>query len=338
MEINFKQINPNKKAIDYELLLTFVVTIPETASIPVDFRGELYSEDGYKLGDMLRVSNENHAALWLNATGSTRDKKNYRFEITFNCRLSEKAIQHVENYRLSRKEKTKDVVFIASLQVSSLEGNIELAHIHIATNSGPVENSLQLFYRYVQDFNASPTNMWILSAAGGANYIGSKVYHYPAINVQIDMMDWINNFAPYLDIGNFIVFEFLQPDRQVFAEDLAKRYEKAQEALTAMRQQLAYGEWKQAIICCRPIFELFKNFAAFKKLLIDSGYTEGAYVQLNNSIQGFFGLLSKFYHALEQSPANVNDDIPAQKEDAYMVYSYSVSLLNLVCSKLRRIN
>jgi len=103
-----------------------------------------------------------------------------------------------------------------------------------------------------------------------------------------------------------------------------------------MQKQLVYGEWKQAVISVRPLFELFKNFDEFKNLLMEDGYSAVGFEDLKNTIRSFFMLLSKFYHGLDQSNSSVNEDMQVYKEDAYLAYTFSISLLHLVSQKLKR--
>jgi hypothetical protein len=224
--------------------------------------------------------------------------------------------------------------------VQTLESNIVIGNLKIEKDSTRASANnrdvYSVYYEYENNFSSGRTNMWLLSANGGANFLGSKRHLIPELKVTIDLMKWVNDFARYLNIGNFIVYEFPQPDEIVFSKALKSRYAKAQKALMEMRTQLNYGEWKMAIIVSRPIFELFKNFEDFKKFLLDNGYSEAAYIELRNSIKSFFGLLSKFYHGLNENNSETNPEIPAHKEDAYLAYTYSISLLHLISQKLKR--
>lgn len=190
----------------------------------------------------------------------------------------------------------------------------------------------------MENYRSERANLWVLSGGSGPNFLSGNWYPYKPINIKIDLMDWINNYTKYFNIGNFIVYEFLQPETTILTKELASRYNKAQNALEEMKRQIGYGEWKLAIIAMRPIFELFKNFEEFKSILIKSGYTQSAYDDLNNAVRALFNFISKFHHALEQNYREINAHIPAEKEDVYLAYSFSVSLLHLFSQKIRRVN
>jgi len=118
--------------------------------------------------------------------------------------------------------------------------------------------------------------------------------------------------------------------------ELQKRYAKAITEITEMKKQLQLGEWKQAINASRAVVELFKNFDDFQQLLIDAGYSADAYGELKKSIQSFFNYISKVQHALAMNNRDINETVIVYKEDAYMVYSFCISLLNLVSGKVIR--
>ena len=339
MKIEYKSVEPNLKSLNYELIFTFDITDIGDHELPHNIIGELYSEDDFKLSDLLSGNSHNNYNVHLNAKGAS-NRRWYNNTITLKVtgQLSEKAVAHIENYRLNQKEKSKDVVFKIKLHVYSIEPNIEISNFHLGnpinTERGQVHS---LYYRYDREFSTSNNNLWILSGGGSATYLTYKSYPFPTIfQARIDLMDWVNNYTKYLNIGEFFVYEFLKPEGSVFNKALKGRYDKAQQALKDMQKQLNYWEWKHAIIASRPIVELFNNFDDFKKFLLEHEYSEEAYNDLKKTINGFFDLLSKFYHALKKGNADINPEISANREDAYMAYSFCVTLLHLISQKAKR--
>lgn len=340
LKIEFKSVKPNIQSINHESIFTFIISEIDPDKILNKIQGELYSEDNLKIGELKDIPSKNISHLKLNAGGSIRNNRsNQPIEIMFSCELNKRAINHIENYRLNKKEKTKDIVFTVQLNTLMLESKIVLGNLHLdqsARGGWEGKEAFNVYYQSDNNFSSRRTNMWILSADSGPNFLDQSRSPLTPIQIRIDLMEWINNFTEYLNIGNFIVYEFPQPNKIIFSKILKARYDKAQQALGEMKKQLNYGEWKQAVIMSRPIFELFKNFEDFKKFLLKNGYTESAYIEFKKSVDGFFGLVSKFYHGLEENKTDVNPDIPVEKEDAYLVYSYSISLLHLISQKLRR--
>jgi hypothetical protein len=333
MQIEFKKVEPNKRSLSYELIFTFRVFDIKPNEVPIQFKGELRSEDDFKIGDLVQY-NSNTNYFYLNAQDAIGKEISKEFEIQLHCEFGKRAINHIESYRLNKKEQSKDIIFVVDIVNNRIESNILISHLHLGEVAKGGGNLVS--YKHGQYYGGIDNGMYIMSAGSKSNFLKVIFNNYGTIRVQIDLMDWINKYCQYLDIGNFLVFEFQQPEKTVFSSVIKERYDKAQNALNDMQRQLNYGEWKMAIICIRPVFELFKNFEDFKSLLLESGYSEPAYDELKKSIKNSFGFVSKFYHALDESYVSVNPDIPAQKEDAYFAYSYSVSLLHLVSQKLKR--
>jgi len=335
MKVDFIGVSPNEQSINRELLFTFQISEITPDKIPAKITGALFTEDNLKISN-LEGTFENNGSLWLNAEGASNIKHNSTFQLTLACDFNKKAISHIENYRLNKKEKTKDIVFYARLNIQMLESNIQLANFIFGMKADSKDDKYVVLYQYAKEHATSITNMWVLSANGGPNFFNQRNYALEPITIKIDLMEWVNKYIAYFYIGKFIVYEFVQPSEIHLSTNLKERFQKAERSLEEMKIQLDYGEWKQAIISVRPIFELFKNFSDLKSLLLDSGYTLAAYGELKKTLDGFFGLLSKFYHALGMNSADINPDIPVEKEDAYLAYTFSISLLNLIAQKIRK--
>lgn len=335
MKIEFETVSIREKAIEPELLFTFKMDEIDPTKLPLSIEGELFSEDDYKVGSLLAMGDTGYR-LKLSAQSGGHIEHSHAFSFTLCCQLSQRAIQHIENYRQERNGEMRNVVFKVRLNLTMLEGNLEIAHLHLAGDTSKSENQLSVYYQYVQHFNAVKTNMWILSANNGSKPFEINRYPWPAIAVDIDLMKWNRYFAGPLGLGKFLVYEFTEPESMPVESELQKRYAKALSELIEMKKQLQLGEWKQAINASRPVVELFKNFDDFKQLLLDAGYSLNAYAELKNSIQSFFNYISKVQHALAMNNRDINESVVVYKEDAYMVYSFCVSLLNLVSGKVMR--
>ncbi len=336
MKLSFETISPREKCIEPELLITFSVTDLTMDTIPVQFNGELFSDNGFKIGELTQTVEGNGQNLWLHADGSTKGKHNHPFTLSMCCKMSKAAINFLENRRLKDNNHSKHVGFVARLYQSTMRANMEIAHVHIKDFVAGGIGQKALYYEYVRNFSTGPTNMWILSANGGTNFLEYRSYALEPVGIAIDMMEWINKYCPYFGIGDYIVYEFLQPSRQDGDSEIASRFRKADNAILEMKKMLGYGEWNKAVEAGRPVFELFRDFDAYKSLLLNSGYNQAAFEELNEGIKHFFLFASKFAHVLERNRQNITDDISVEKEDAYFVYSFCVSILYMVSQKLRK--
>jgi hypothetical protein len=336
MKIELQTIEPAIDSIDRELLISFKISEIDTGKVPIGITGNLYLENGKKIGTLCPRSNNGSLPLWLNAHGANAIQINPSFTATMSCQLSENVIHYIEDFRLNQKPRSKDLLFQAKLLVQELSSNVVLASLKLGDEKKFYdEKALEVVYKYDNHFRSERTNMWILSGDSGPNFLSTSVASQFDIPIRIELMTWINEFMEYLKLGKIIVHEFLMPDEIKGSKRLNARYQKAQKSLVEMQKQLKIGEWKQAIIAGRPVYELFKHFDEFKTLLLESGYSIKAYDALNESIKQFFNLLSKIYHGLEQDYETVTD-IPVYSEDAQMVYAFSISILQLISGKMKR--
>ena len=103
-----------------------------------------------------------------------------------------------------------------------------------------------------------------------------------------------------------------------------------------MKTNLINGEWKTLIKNSRPIWELTRNEKEIKSILIESGYNLEAYKAFNNSIKNLFEYASQFIHEYKKgSSTELLDEINVSKEDAYMIYTNSISIVYLILRKVQ---
>jgi hypothetical protein len=335
MKISYKSVEARSDSLDPELYFSFQIDELDINHVPGIIEGELYSEDGYKIGNLVSPASSSYR-LHFQAGGATEAKAFHPITFQLTCQLNQKAVQHIEHYRHEKNNELKDIILKIELNISMFEGNMDIAHLYLGEQPSGANNRVPVSYQFSQHYRADRENMWLLSGKGGPRVFDFNRYKYPSFLISIDMMTWNKCFADYLGIGRFIVYEFLQPQQFTTDSALQKRYEKALRSLTDMKKQMQYGEWKQAVIASRPVIELFKNFSEFQNLLINAGYNIAAFEDLKKSIQAFFDYISKFHHGLAKNNEDINEEISVHQEDAYLVYSYCTSLLNLISCKFRR--
>jgi hypothetical protein len=52
----------------------------------------------------------------------------------------------------------------------------------------------------------------------------------------------------------------------------------------------------------------------------------------------FIGFASKFHHKLDKSKKKITPEIKASKEDAYLIYTLSMNIVNLISKKMQRLS
>ncbi|MGZ6519384.1 MAG: hypothetical protein ACXVED_17475, partial [Bacteroidia bacterium] len=288
-----------------------------------------------RIGSLNEANRVNQYDLFLNANSDSALKNQY-FYVEFSLTLNDKSINYLETER--HKSNLKEVNFKAFINVSTLHSNIRIANVHLAEQLGSFNSDeFALKYKYVHNYKPQRTDLWLLSGNDSPAFMIYKFNKSFEVEAKIDLMNWVNEFIPYLETGNILVLELIQPNKEITgSKKFIERYAKAQNALFEIEKHMKQAEWKAAIIASRPIVELFKKFDEFKTLLTESGYSEPAYNNLKQIMAGFFDLLSKFHHGLAQNSPETNPDIHLHREDAYFVYSHCVSLLNLISQKTNR--
>jgi hypothetical protein len=335
MEIIFCTVQPNKNSIEKELIFYFKIKEISTDKIPLRIAGFIATQDGKKIADINDGNINNDFNLYLNA--KTSDSQfNSEIGVGFSVPFTKKVIDYIECYR--HKNKSKEVIFNIHFQITLVCSNVVISTLGITKsfNDGDTDNELSVKYKNDTNYFPQRTNLWILSGNDSSTFLNMSRYQMSEVTVKIGLMEWVNEFIPYFQIGNILVVELLQPSEINGSKKITDRFIKAQESLIEIKKQLDFGEWNQAIIASRSILELFKNFDEFKKILIDNGYSEQAYLDLKKSIDAFFDFISKFHHSLAKGNVDINPTIYPQKEDAYFVYSFGVSLLHLISQKTKK--
>ncbi|MHB1664267.1 MAG: hypothetical protein ACYCT7_03250 [bacterium] len=191
-----------------------------------------------------------------------------------------------------------------------------------------------VMYNDSGSFSSSQSNIWILSGDNGPIFL-EVIDDINDLPITIPSSDWIHDFCPAFNIGKFFVFEYLMPNYTEGSDSFEERLNKAINAIKDMESKMIAGEWTDVIEDSRPIFELLKNQGEIKNLFIEDGFTDEAYNNLNNSLQSLFDFSSKFHHSVSQTK-KVMPKIKASKEDAYLIYTISMTIVNLISKKLQK--
>ena len=178
--------------------------------------------------------------------------------------------------------------------------------------------------------------MWILSGNSGPEFI--KTINKKFTNrVTISSSDWIHDYCPVFQIGKFAVFEYLLPEYTEGTGSIEERLNTSISAIKKMEENILKGEWNEVIEDSRAIWELLRDHDEIKDLLIKDGYTPQASDDLDKTIKQLFSFTSKFIHQEEIGNRKIMPEMKASKEDAYLIYSLSMNLVNLISKKLQRL-
>lgn len=162
--------------------------------------------------------------------------------------------------------------------------------------------------------------------------------------VSIEQSDWVANFAPKLGIGKFLLLELsiAQNDVTDFWKELT---DLLKSNILEMERCIRLGEWKKAIEYSRQFFDglniknnrntnaPFEN--KLKEVLLAEQHNDEGINDLLKAIKSLFDFTSKYVHPKDRSGL-VKPYPNAGKEDAYLVYTLSIGLFNLITTKIQK--
>ncbi len=281
------------------------------------------------------------------AYGTTHDrelKKEKEHIISLIALLSKGALNHIDDVR--DKNPRRDVVFKLRLRVRTLVSRASISHLHgissAETKPPPLSELLEskgidflIGYKHESDYSAPRTNLWLISGNSEPIFLEIRD-EFQEIPVEIAASDWVQDFAPQLGLGRFVIAELPLPSPVVVGEEFAEWLNEAIKALPEMEEKVKECEWNEVIEKSRPVSELLRHEGMINSILSKHGYTEEAASSLLNAIKGLYDYSSKFIHRVDKDGRTILPEIKAEKEDAYLIHSLSTSLVNLLTQKIRK--
>ncbi len=345
MRINKIVVRPEEKSLNPELVFEIEMNIQNKAEIPLEIRGSIFTEDGIKIANIYEIIHDFSRSYELAAEDvNSINEEKITIKLGVGALLNYKALDYIETLR--DKNQKRDVVLNLDIIIKSLKSRAMLSHMFLLESKaldfqlpGEYKNAKPVFYEYFRNgINPSHINMWILSGNGGATFIEMRNIEFKE-KIVIPSSDWINDYCSVFQIGRFSVFEYPLPDYLEGAErTITIRLDESINAIKKMEEDIKKGEWNQVIEDSRAVWELLRNHDEIKDILTRDGYTEEAFKELNESLNKLFDFSSKFHHKLDKDRKKIMGDIKASKEDAYLIYTVSMNMVNLILKKVNRLN
>ncbi len=163
------------------------------------------------------------------------------------------------------------------------------------------------------------------------------------LQLTIKSSDWVQEFAPVLGLGNFLVMELPiinQEEVKISSDtfsDLCKKINDASGKLNNIKSLLIKGEWNRVVEDSRQIWEsLQKSGDTIIPQLISTttGIDKDKSKQIKEAIDRIYGYASDLHHSVD-SDNNIKLVYTGDKSDAYMMYTLLVSFVNLISYKLK---
>ena len=335
MRIEKIEIKPLQDSINPEMVFDIELQIVGGKEIPLVIIGSLSSVENKKISNIYEPIHERNKNIELSAGRGNKEEK---LLIKVNAPLNSKVLDYIETLRT--KTPKGDVILTLDIVIKTLISRTVLSPMFLLERGTldlpkKYEDAELIFYQYQNDFSPSLGNMWILSGEGGPHFIGVRTNYFNE-KITIPSSDWIHDYCPVFQIGKFAVFEYLIPEYTEGAGNIEERLNHSISAIKKMEDHIIKGEWNEVIEDSRAVWELLRNQNEITDLLRRDGYTEEASTDLNESIKKLFDLSSKFHHE-EDKGKRVMAKIKASKEDAYLIYTISINLVNLISKKIQRL-
>lgn len=335
MRIDKIEVMPVKDSINPELSFEIEFFIQRRDEIPIEILGSIYSEENKKIANIQEVIHDPGRRIELSARNNERIEEE-KLVIKSLASLNHKVLDYIETLRT--KNPKGDVILRLEIFVKTLNSRANLSPLNLYDMKGSQgfpEGSKGVFYHYQPKFYTSQTNMWILSGDGSPTFIEMKNNNF--INrVTIRSSDWIHDYCPVFQIGRFSVFEYLLPEYKEGSGSIDERLNESINAIRRMEENMIKGDWNGVIEDSRAVWELLRTQDEIKDLLMRDGYSEQAFKDLNESLKQLFNFSSKFHHK-EDKGKKIMPEIKASKEDAYLIYAISMTIVNLISKKMQRL-
>ena len=236
---------------------------------------------------------------------SSRSPSNSKIEFTFESLIDNVAFDYIQNYR--DKRQLKDINF-------RIELNIKV-------------------------FN-SVSDIKELKGSGVEQFKNVEAFY----DVNISGNDWLMKYSPKLGGGKFMIVELPLPEFESIEQFWDDYIKEGIEILNNLKAKIDKSEWTEVIVKSREFFEIFRfkkngdEIIKFKELLCMNNLTENDVDGFLKALDNLFQYASKFIHVKEKGTDEIRLKAIAYKEDAYFVYSLSLSIMNIILSRLRKRN
>jgi hypothetical protein len=259
MEIRSVTVKPYEQSIPPGLSFEVEIVHRRVQEAIISVGGRLESDDGKMLANLVEVVREPPKSNELGAKDSIMDSSFTEtvHDVMLVALLEKNALEHLENRRMENKK--GDVHLTLNLNLRSIENRARVSHLHeidsksiglqppkVTTTSGRITEGKIMVYAPDSQFSTSYANLWVLSGDGSPVFLLMKEQVVKKGGIRIPSTDWIHDYAPKLELGEYFIVEI--PKGNVVKE--AWNYiDKAEEC---------YRRWdtKGAFANCREVGSL----------------------------------------------------------------------------------
>ena len=322
MKITISEAKPYEESIYPGLRFELEISYKKYQEAMIGMEGRLLSDDQKIIAELKEIST-NGEFYDIAATGSRFDAqfKEDICKVTVFALLDRRALSHIESRRMDNRK--GDVELILRLTLKSINNKALLLHlfpvkaeklgikpISIRTSEGDREGEIMVT-AYDHKFSASYTNQWVLSGKEGPYFLSIKKEDLQP-GITIPSSDWIHDFAPKLELGEYFIIEI--PRGKETIEKAWNHIEEAEECFRNWDTKGAYAHCREAgTLLNETIKGKFKNNPTIKKW--------------NKTIGRFDSLASLDLHTEDIKKENPEGEIKVGKSDTEHILIVTKALI-----------
>ncbi|MCC6372886.1 MAG: hypothetical protein IT236_17915 [Bacteroidia bacterium] len=311
MNIKISKISIETQALTPTLTIWAELEFQREIEIPLSISGRMLSNDG-KLLSLLneyQVHTDTYYELTILSRPAKdklyRQKNETRYQAQMTAVLNHMALDWIE--RLREKDHEKSVRFSFDFIVKTME--IPAEPDRLGTNDSFLKLQIKRLFT----------------------------------NEIIKQSDWVNNYAPSLGIGKFLMLELKMPTHINVSKFWSDLYQQLCLNLNDMETSLRSGDWEKTMLHARKFYENIKigdnkpgnkKFKdEFDKIMGNDLHTKDGIQNLYDALWKLFEFMSKYIHEKDKA-GNIQPAPVSKKEDAYLAFTLGVGLLNMIGRKI----
>lgn len=298
--------------------------------ILIDATGNAFTENNKYISALDRVNN-----IWPDKfqlrIPRLNDNHDYNtqseFTVKFILTLNKELLDYIDNIR--QKNSKKDVILNIKINLIFLKFDLFLYRNADKNVKDilPVNNS----------------NLMMLICNSDSCFEQNSIEEN--LQLPIKSSDWVQEFAPVLGLGNFLVMEIPilnQEEVKISSDgfnDLCKKINDASGKLNNIKSLLIKGEWNRVVEDSRQIWEFLQKSGdtIIPQLISETtGISNDKSKQIKEAIDKIYGYACELHHSIDNKH-DIKPVYTGDKSDAYMMYTLLVSFVNLISYKLKNL-
>jgi len=325
MKIKVERADPYTTSVFPCLSFKLEIKYMQYQEALVGIEGWLLTDDEKRIADIKEYSNRESSNIshTIAAEGSSFDSqfREATCYITVLAPLDRRALNHIERRRM--EERKRDVKLQLHLNVTSIDSkavllpvipvkseNLGLNHISVPTSRGADTGEL-LATTYDPKFNPAHNNQWVLSGKDSPQFLSIEKDEINT-DIKIPSSDWIHDFAPKLELGEYFIVEIPKGKKSI--EEAWDYIDKAEESFRNWDTKGAYAHCREAgTLLNETIKGKFKNNPTIKKW--------------NKTIGRFESLASLDLHTEDIKKENPEGEIKVGKSDTEHILIVTKALI-----------